>query len=178
VAIDPLSVWEDELENLPKVSDTSWAANFASWYADRLIGITTDPAALVPTGFVFTFNESLFASGLLALGPTNNQVQAINDFADAWEVAMLASTVVVGPGSFIPPATPASTFGGVASTVIDPFAAAKAKLLELIGVPPTVPSAFPTKFRDATLLLTITASGVNSVSPTPGPLTAANVPLI
>lgn len=188
MAIDALQIWKDELAALPKVADTSWAANFAAWYADRLAGITTSPAALVPSGFVFTFAQPAFAAQLLALGPETSALAGITGFANAWEAALNATTVVVAPGSAIPPPTPPTIFSVVISTTIDPasIAAGKAKLLELVTAPPVADpqnSQFPVKFREATLLLTITVIGLDSqpppsAGPGPQPLTAANVPLI
>lgn len=185
MAIDALQIWKDELAALPKVADTSWAANFAAWYADRLAGITTSPSALVPTGFVFTFAQAAFAAQLLSLAPTTSAAAGIMGFANAWQTALLATTAVVGPGSFKPPTSPATLFSAVISTIIDPasITAGKAKLLELVTAPPVADpqnSAFPVKFREATLLLSITVTGLDS-TPTPAgplPLVAALVPLI
>jgi hypothetical protein len=183
MAVEPLQTWKDELENLPKVADGSWSLNFANWYADMISGIEPDSSALTPSGFVFTFPVAIFASALSALSPTTDAVAGITGFATAWETALLASTSVVGPGSFIPPATPATTFSVVASSLIDPasIAAGKAKLLELVTAPPAADaqdSEFPIKFREATLLLTFTVIGTNSDSPTTAPLTAPLVPFI
>ncbi len=188
MAIDPLSTWKSTLAALPKVADASWAANFAAWYAGRIVGITTDPSALVPTGFVFTFNQALFASGLSSLGPTPSAVAGITAFADAWLASMQASTAVVAPGSFAPPSSPTTLFSVVNSTTIDAasMTAARSKLLELTSAAPVADandSEFPVKFREATLLLTITVIGLDSqpppsAGPGPQPLTVAAVPLI
>lgn len=185
MAIDVLQIWKDELANLPKVGDNSWVTNFSTWYADRIVNIEPDPSFLVPIGFIFTFAKPVFETQLLTLTPTNDQVAGITGFANAWEAALLASTIVIAPGTYIPPATPATTFSIVASSIIDltSIALGKAKLLELVTAPPVADaqnSLFPVKFREATLLLTITVSGTNSVSPPagPNPLIATNVPLI
>jgi hypothetical protein len=188
MAIDPLSTWKSELANLPKVADTSWAANFANYYADRIVNITTDPSALVPSGFVFTFAKPVFQSQLLALTPTNSALAGITGFANAWEAAILASTVVVAPGSFKPPTSPTTLFSVVISTIIVPtsIAAGKAKIIELVSAPPVedaMDSQFPVKFRDATLELKITVTGLDSQpippgGPGPQPLVVANIPLI
>ena len=188
MAIDPLSVWKTELANLPKVSDSSWALNFANYYADRLINITTNSSQLVPSGFVFTFSVSTFQSELVSLPPTDDPIAGATSFANAWETALNASTAIVAPGSFIPPTSPMTLFSSIISTVIDPtsIAAGKAKLLELVSAPPVADpqnSLFPVKFREATLLLTITINGLDSqpppaAGPGPQPLTAANVQLI
>lgn len=183
MAIDPLSTWKTTLAALPKTADNSWADNFANWYADRIAGITTDPSALVPTGFVFTFAKPIFKTQLLALTPTPSALAGITGFANAWETALNATTVVVAPGTFKPPSSPATIFSVVASTIIDPasIAAGKAKIIELVTAPPVddaMNSQFPIKFRDATLLLTIIITGTNSATPTPSPLTVSNVPLV
>ena len=187
MAIDPLSTWKSTLAALPKVANNSWAANFAAWYAGRIVSITPKPANLVPTGFLFTFNQALFASGLIALTPTNNALSGIQGFADAWEAAILTTvypaTLTLLPGTFVPPTSPATLFSVIASVLIVPasIAAAKAKIIELATSPPAADvndSEFPLKFREATLLLKINVTGTNSVAPTPGPLSALNVPLI
>lgn len=188
--IEPLQTWKDELENLPKVADNSWALNFANWYASMIIGIEPDPAALTPTGWVFTFPAPVFAANLQSLAPTDSQLDGISGFADAWLAAAQISTIVVAPGTIVgpPPGTPPAIFSVVnppPETQIDPSSvtAAKAKILELVTAPPAgsaQDSQFPEKFRDATLLLTISVSGLDS-TPTPAgplPLSVANVPLV
>jgi hypothetical protein len=183
VAIDPLSTWQTTLDSLPKTEDSSWAKNFASWYYERIASIAASPSALAASGFKFTFAKAVFESKLLALTFTPSALAGISKFADAWESAIKATTVLVGPGSVKQPASgPATTFSAVSGTVIDPssIAAGKAKIITLVSAP-TVKSGkdseFAVKFREATLLLTITATGVNSSSPS-GPLVAASVPLI
>lgn len=188
MAIKVLQDWKDSLENLPKVANNSWAANFANWYADMIAAITTDPAALVPTGFVFTFNKPIFEAQLLALTPKDNALAGITGFADAWNAALTASTVVVAPASFKPPTSTTTLFSLVTTTTIVPasIAAGKAKILELVSAPPVASaqdSQFPIKFRDATLLLKIKVVGKDSQPPPnagPGPqdLTVDNIPLI
>ena len=181
--VDALQDWKDELENLPKVSDSSWSLNFAEWYADRIVNIEADSLVLdTSAGFLFTFAEATFALALSSLAPTTDPVAGITNFATAWEGAILASIVVVSPGAFIPPSSPATIFSVVTGTVIDPpsIAAAKAKIIELSSSSPVddpQDSEFPVKFREATLLLTITVTGLNS-APTPVPLVAPLVPLL
>lgn len=190
MAVDILTKWQTELDLLPKVSDTSWTLNFANWAKKRVsaadavdgIGLFPSAAALVPTGYTFTFNVSTFQAQLVLLGIAPTALAGITAFAAAWETAILASTVVVGPGTFAPPSTPATLFSVVTTTVIDPpsIALAKAKIIELASEPPPTgqPSKFPEKFRDAFKLLTITVSGTNSVAPTPAPLVVPTVALL
>ena len=159
---------------------------FAKWYADRIKAITSGGTGLIPqvTGldtsgaappWSFTFNEAVFAAQLSTIPITTSQVTGVTNFANAWETAILASLAAVGPGCFIPPSSPATLFSAVAGVVIDPASVAlgKAKIIEL-GTSPLVASAqdseFPIKFREATLLLTVTVSGTDSDDS--GPLVA------
>ncbi len=187
MAIDPLVTWRSTLAALPSTSTPIWAVNFSQWYADRIVNIETDPSFLVDPGFSFVFSISTFKSALEVLPPTTDQLAGITAFATAWESAILASTVSAFPGAFIPPSTPATLFSIVSTTVIDPagIAAGKAKIIELAtALPVSDPllSEFPVKFREATLLLTVTVTGFDSTPPVPGPgplpLTAPLVPLI
>jgi len=158
MAVDSLQDWKDELEDLSKVLTTIWAPNFAEWYADRIVSMETDSTAT--TNFAFNFAEAAFAAELIVLAPAD-QVTGINNFADAWETAILATT---------PTATAAAGFDSVSSIAIDAasIALGKLKILELIAAVPEADaqdSLFPVKFRDATLLLTVTISGTISGSP-------------
>jgi hypothetical protein len=182
MSLEPLSVWKSTLAALPPTAG-AWYIPFASWYAARILPISPDPGVFVAAGFLFTFNVSVFQTQLSLLTPVNNALAGITGFANAWEAAILASTVVVSPGSALVPPTPATTFSAVATSLIDTtsIALGKAKLLELVSAP-QVPDAndseFPEKFREATLLLTMTVTGINSIVPVPTPLTAPFVPFI
>lgn len=182
MAIEALQTWKDELEALPKVADPSWSLSFAGWYADMIANIEPDPLTFVASGFLFTFPTPIFAAGLSSLAPTVDPVAGILGIANAWETALLASLIVMGPGSILSPPSPATTFSVVAASIIDipSIALGKAKLLELATSPPVADaqdSEFPVKFREATLLLTFTATGVNSIVPVPTPLVAPLNPL-
>ena len=188
MSIDSLSVWKSTLAALPKVEDSSWSLSFASWYTSRIVNITTNPSSLVPLGFSSTFATTVFKDALAALGPSSSAAAGIAGFAGAWEDALNATVIVVGPGSFAPPTSPPTMFSLVTTTTITPasIAAGKAKILELVTAPLVSDpndSLFPQKFRDATLLLKITIVGLDSQPPPaagPGPqsLTISNVPLI
>lgn len=183
--VDPLQTWKDTLENLPKVINTSWALNFANWYASRISGIEPDPSSLVPAGWSFPFPVPLFASQLQSLLPTTNALAGITGFANAWETAILATIPTMTPGTFIPPSSPPTLFSSIIPpVVIDPpsIVAGKAKIIELITSPPVADaqdSEFPVKFREATLLLTVSVNGLDSTPPPSGPLplSALFVPL-
>lgn len=198
--LDNLATWRSTLTALPKVSDDSWAENFATWVSERLSpltavdtkGIETDPLSLTlvsppPVGFVFTFDETTFMDELVLLTPTDDPTAGITAFANAWETTinntLFPTTLNVTPGAFIPPTSPTTLFSVITSVVLDPLSiqAAKAKIIELASSMPVDDpndSDFPVKFREAFLLLTITVSGLDSTPGTPLPLVAANVPLI
>ena len=198
--IDNLATWRSTLAALPKVSDNSWAANFAGWVADRLSpvtavdtkGIETDPLVLTlvsppPAGFVFTFPEASFATALQALSPTTDASAGIQSFADAWEDALnslvFPASLSVTLGAFAPPTSPTTLFSSVTMVTLVPasITAGKNKIIELATSTPVDDpnlSEFPVKFREAFLLLKIKVVGLDSTTPTPVPLTVDNIPLI
>jgi hypothetical protein len=184
MALEPLNIWKSTLAALPPTAG-AWAPQFSAWYAARILPISPDPSIFVAAGFLFTFNSAIFQTQLTALAPVNNALAGITGFANAWEAAILASTVLVSPGSALVPPTPATIFSVVATSLIDTssIALGKAKLLELVSAP-QVPDAndsqFPEKFREATMLLTMSVTGINSIVPPAGPLPLAApfIPLI
>jgi len=172
--LGPVSDWESALNSLPKVKDTSWAANLA----DAVDGLTTGMMELINIKTIpasFTFGKSAFQAALLPLKPVSSATKGANNFADAWEQGVLASMMSVSPGATVGlPATPGNTYSAPPATLVDPpsVATAKAGLVTAItGIPPSEDAnAFAGAFRDAFLALTFTSTGLNSVSPTPGPL--------
>jgi hypothetical protein len=189
MAIDPLNTWKQTLADLPKVSSPIWALNFANWYADRIANIAPDPSALVASSFTFVFNSATFAAQLALLPPTLDPVSGIAGFAAAWSAAIALTiypvTLLVGPGAFIPPSTPATLFSAVTMVMINPasLVLAQAKIMELVTAPVVsdpMDSVFAEKFRDATLQLSIMVTGLNSIPPPAGPLPliAPLVPLL
>lgn len=183
--IDVLPIWIKELVNLPEVNNPAWSTNFANYYADRIVGIQTDPSALT-SALVFTFAKPIFQAQLMAAAPSTSPAAGIASFATAWQLAMLASVAVVPPAAFIPPATPATIFSVVFSTTINPASimAGKAKIMELAMAPQVGDasmSQFPIKFREATLLLKVDVTGLDSTTPDNGgplPLAAMGIPLV
>ncbi len=187
--IDPLNIWKSTLQDLPKVDTPVWATNFANWYAERIAKIEPNPDSLSAVGFTFIFNKALFATLLSTLPPTPSQPGGISSFAAAWETAVLTTlfpaTLSIAAGTVIPPPSPSTTFSSIISVVLDPASvvAGKAKIMELVSAPvagDATDSQFPVKFREATLKLTITITGLDS-TPTPAgplPLVAASIPLV
>lgn len=185
--IDPLSTWQSTFASIPKVSDNSWASNVATWYSDRITNIEPNQTELnTAAGFSFTFSEAVFQAQLALLPPTTNQATGIAGFASAWSSAIALTiypaTLSVAPGAYLGVSSPPTLFSSITSVIIDPtsITAAVAKINELASAPPANDpsmSEFPEKFRDATLLLTITVTGLNSITPTPTPLIAPLIPL-
>lgn len=185
MAVDPLNTWISTLAAVPRVKTAVWAQNFADWYNARLSGATTDPASLVATDMVFIFPALDFQTALEGLGRTDDALDGITGFADAWKAAIEAmaypDSLAVGEGSFVPPSSGATLFSVVESVefVASSITAAHTKILELATAGRTLDamlSQFPVKFRDATLLLKVKVTGKDSTDPVP--LVADNVPIV
>ena len=180
--LKPLPAWKASIAAIPPSKGPVWANNFANWYATEIATIFPKPPTLVPTGFVFTFNTAVFITMLSKNPPTLDPVAGINGFANAWEAALLASVVVVSPGTYYGSPGPATTFSVVIASIIDvpSIALGKLHLLNLVAAPPAAGGAdskFPQIFREATLMLTMTVTGINSSAPTTSPLVAPLCPL-
>lgn len=182
--IDGLSTWQTTFAALPKTLGPEWSTNIATWALARVVAaeLQTLTDAVPPT---FLFSDSTFASQLATLLPTLDPSSAAMGVANAFEAAILASSLLVEPGSFVGTSTPATLFSVVNTALIDPpsIVAAKAKVLELataLPVDDAEDSAFPVILREAFLLLTGTVTGLNSVPPPagPNPLVAAALPLV
>ena len=184
MAIEPLQTWKDELENMPKVDNPTWAINFANYVDEMIAGLTPQAAALdVSAGYSFTFDKTLFAAQLATMAPTPDPVSGITALANAFLASITSPLTLFAilPGAFVPPSTPATLFSVVAPTILNPATPPllHAKLLELIASSPVdsaQDSEFPIKFREAVLLLGITVNGTNSVVPVPAPLVLPLVP--
>ena len=179
--IDPLSIWKSTFANLPQVSDSSWASNFANWVYDRVQ--SAELSGVMTASDPFDFKKGIFESALLVLPPTPSAAVGILGFATAWETAVVASsTLLVTSGDSLGAPSPATTWSVVSSSIVDTpsIAIGKAIILTLATMPP-VPtvdlSKFPEIFRNAFLALTGSIVGMNSVVP-PVPLPAPMVPFM
>lgn len=170
--IDNLATWKTTFQAI-----TGEIPGFSSWIDGRVTqkaGLT----GIIPADptVVFTFDKAEFQSGMEALPLSANQVTAITALGAVWESAIQTSILTISPGDSVGAPTPATIFSVVTSSVIDPASilVSKAALISsLIATPPvadSADSALPQAFRDAFLLLTGTAIGLDS-TPTPiGPL--------
>jgi hypothetical protein len=185
--IDPEQVWIDAFAALAPQKGPMWAQPMADAVDARVTGKV---ALNGLTGSVtFTFNKAVFMAQLMALTPTPDAAAGMMGFANAWGAAMLASTLVVAPGSFFPAPAPATLWSVVFATVIDGASIETAKqalVAELMAVAPAKDakeSKFPPAFRNAFLKCTASVNGLNSLPPPtagPGPLpfSAPFVPLL
>jgi hypothetical protein len=167
--------------SLPPTAGAGWPDSFTNWYAARFDTPKLSLPGLTPSvsPLPVVFGKSAFKAIFSTLAPGLSQSAAMAKVADAWEAGLLAATVTVAPGSFVGSPSPPTTWSVVASSVFTPasIALGKAKILELVGaanVADAANSQTPVKFREATLLLKVTTSGTNSVTPTPGPFVDAN----
>ena len=173
MAIDALSIWKTTLENLQPVGDVSWANNFADWIDQRVTNKLIVGKKVSQS--TFTFNKSVFAAQLQSLSYTEDALSGITNFANAWENAVLASTMVVPPGTYFESSSPKTTWSTVQSTVIDPASVQIGKLVIIsLSAAPVATTAqnslFPEKFRNAFLSLTVTITGLDSQTPPNGPM--------
>ena len=176
MTLDALSIWKSTFKDqVVPTEGPDWPDNKTDWYAERfdtpkldLPGLTLAapplPAVLGKSAF-----KAIYST--LAVGLT--QAAAIAIIASAWEAGLLAATVSVLPGDSIGVPTPATTWSAVSSSIFDPasITLGKAKILELIGAPnvdDAEDSLTPVKFREATLLLTVTTTGLDSTPPGSG----------
>lgn len=186
MAIDSLATWKSTLVALPKVADSSWADNFASWVDARVTNKAQLTGIITPTP-PFTFSMATFKSQLATLSPTTSASVAATNFANAWATAMNVSLVLtVPPGSSLGAPSPATTWSVVTTALIDvpSVLVAQNYLQAQLAIAPTVADAndslFAQIFRNTFLLLTGSVTGMNSVPPPVGPLPliAVAVPLL
>lgn len=181
MTLEALSIWQSTFEtDLPPVSDASWPDSMTDWYAERIDTplLTLPGLTLAAPPLPVTFGKAAFKAIFSALVPGLTQASAMAIIANAWEAGLLASSVVVKPLDSIGVPSPATTWSSVTTSIFDlpSIALGKLKILELIGAPnegDAKDSLTPVKFREATLLLTVTTTGLNSVTPTAGPLVDA-----
>ena len=174
MAIGSIADWRTAFGAMPLVADTSWKGHLADVVDGLVTSLLSSPGLLNPGGqpaAVFSFAKSTFEGALSNALPATLQ--------SALAAALSSSSIVVPVGSYIgSPGNPATTFSAVSSAALDPPAvsASSAKLLELLNQTPVSDPDLapgPVTFREAFLLLTMTTTGTNSVTPTPGPLTDA-----
>ncbi len=178
MTLESLSVWQSTFKtDIPPTDGPEWPDSFTDWYAARFDSpnLSLPGLTIAAPPLPVVFGKAAFKSIFSTLTAGLSQSAAMNIVANAWEAGLLASTVQVKVGDSIGAPSPATTWSSVSSSIFDApsIALGKAKILELIGSPNVADAKdaqMPVKFREATLLLTVTTTGLNSVTPTPGPL--------
>lgn len=165
MAVSSESTWVSNFAAaVTPVADSSWAANLANWYDSEVTG---NMELLTITGAQFTFGVSVFQAQLLAtVVPDTNKIAAVTKVADAWETAILASTMTVVGGSQGPFLDIQAV--GVPGTL----PAAKALLITELLTAPNVAdinnAVMPKALRNASLALTYLVTG-DAINPLPPP---------
>ena len=173
MALGSATDWKNAFAAMDKVDDDAWKDNLANTIDGLVTGKLSSPGLLNESGSPaasFTFGKAAFKSGLSGEGTA-----AV--ISSAMQAGLAASTITVPAKSYVGTSTPASTFSVVTTVVLDPasITLAVAKVLTIAGkaaVSDASESAVPPIFREAFLLLTMTTTGSNAVSP-PAPLTDA-----
>jgi hypothetical protein len=165
MALNPLSVWKSTFATaIVPTSGNSWAMNLANWAGDQadLMQMT------LITGGTFTFNRSTFASELLTnVSPSTNKSLALDKFVDAWETAVLASSMSVSGGTGF--GFSAIVGSGIASNTASIKTSLKATLMSGSNSADINDSVFPQAFRSAfaSLIFNVTGMGVPPSPPPP-----------
>lgn len=174
MATDSLSVWKSEWDNLPlDGTGATGGINVSQYVGDRLTG-KLSLAPPMSGGFSFTFNVSAMAAILSTAVPDVSALPGATKFADAWAAGMNGAIVLVSSGAFVGSSSPGTTFSAPPVSAPGPgIAIARAALInDLISLTPTTMSEVPEKIRNAVLASNYVHTGLNSVTPTPGPLIA------
>lgn len=180
MSLDGLSTWKSTFKAaVPPVGDATWPDNFTNWYTARVNAPKLElPGLTIASGTLpVTFGSAAFLAVYATLAAGLTQAAAMGIIADAWEAGLNASSVAVVAGDSIGSPSPTTTWSVVNSCVFDAasITAGKAKIMELVGASnaaDALDSEVPVKFREATLLLTVTTEGKDSTpSGSGGPLT-------
>ena len=174
MAMPPVNDWIDGFAGLTPAGIPDWATNMA----DLVDSLVTGKVALMGlTGSVtFTFNKAAFMAALLTISIAPSAAIGAQNFATAWQMGMLASTIVVAPGAFIGVSTPPTLFSVVASSILDPVGIVAGKAILSSNLATALPvsdaqlSVIGPSFFAAFSLCSSTVTGMNSVSPPIGPL--------
>ena len=178
MTLEALTIWKStfKAEVVPTASP-EWTTNMTNWYTDRINtpNLELPGLTLVAPPLPMVFGSSAFKAIFETLSAGLTQEAAMIIIADAWQAGLDASIVSVLAGDSIGVPSNATTWSSVTSSIFDApsIAAGKAKILELIGAPnvdDALDAEMPVKFREATLLLTVTTTGLDSTPSPGGPL--------
>lgn len=178
MTLEALSTWQSTFKDqVVPTEGSDWPDNFTDWYAERVDSprLSLPGLTIAAPPLPVTFGKAAFKAIYSTLTVGLTQAAAMAIIANAWEAGLLASTVSVLPGDSIGTPSPATTWSSVTSCVFDTLsiAAGKNKILELVGagnVDDALDTPAVVKFREATLLLTVTTTGLDSTPSPGGPL--------
>lgn len=168
--IDSLATFQSTFNDIPVGNDKDAGADaIAAWINDRVTSKMSLPG-ITGVGLTYTFDQTTFATSLKTMSNNNDKDGSIDSVAGFWKAAL--GIAAVAAGSSVGTPSPATTWSVVNTTVIDAPSqtAGEDKMKELKTADISGDSPMAEKSWEAFLLLTITTSGLNSVSPTPGPL--------
>ena len=169
MAMDSEAVWKSEFKKLPQVSSSTsdGMKNLADFVAARVAGLAI--GSPVTGTSTFTFSKASFVAPLLSLQPVTDTSGMIA-LANAWQTAVLASTMVTLPGAYIGAASPATTFASCVTSIFPSSVviAYNTLLSNLLSAKPVAEDPmFPVYLRNAFAGLQYTITGPNLVVPTP-----------
>jgi hypothetical protein len=177
---DELGKWKDEFAKLPVDAPfPQGPKNLAKFVFERVNGkLSFSPSAIkIDPPATFSWQKSLFETPLLALIATADHISPKIILTNAWSASVLASSMVISPGSKIDPPPPGTNgIVGTALAIIDPptvVLATAAFLAELIAaalVGDAEESVFPKACRAAFSKITYTITGIDTTAPTPIPI--------
>ncbi len=173
--MDLLPIWIDEIAKIKPDSTNSgsWANTLADVVDKRVTGKLNIVA--IKGQVSFTFKKDVFAQ-LLKLALPATTPLPLQKVANAWEAAVMASTLVVAPGAYIlPTPTPATGFASISASIILPPSIATGKTLllqKLLSLPPVnvanLSMLGPALFA-AFSALQASVTGIDLVTPPAGP---------
>lgn len=163
--------WDIEVPNDP--TGTKFAQNIGNFIANRVDGkLSLTGGITLASPASFTFNKGVFVALIQALQPTTDPIAGRKKIADAWQAAVLASTMVVPAGAYVGASADPTKFS-VISLVLPIPAAGYASLLAGLLAAPLAGAALQTKFPEelftAFTLVTYSIAGLNSLHPPDGP---------
>ena len=178
--IDPLPLWKKEFKNLKPVGDKDppgkWADNLADFIDQRVTNKMTLGTPIMGPPSTFTFQKALFSAPLKALQAVPDPISGRTAVANAWQSAILASTMVPGAGIALGSPAPPTLFSAPPVCMIFPVSVTLAYaglLMDLIGLGEAqdplmskMPDALYTAFTKLQFML----QGLNSIPPPAGPL--------
>lgn len=173
MALNALSNWKSSYKNIPQ-SETKedGVKNVSDWLEKQASLLVLDTSTVSSSSY--TWGKDLFKSYLETLSPTESKL-AVQELANAWEVSVIASLMVVQLGAYSGSATLATTWIAPPVVAILPTSVVAAKavmvasLLQLEPVSSFDDVQIPEILRTAFLSLQFSVAGLNSVPPPTGP---------